>query len=58
MLKFQRTYEAREFTNKAYDLLDEGVINRDWFIICCLKFMSEDDVREMMLINELVEVEE
>jgi hypothetical protein len=37
------------------DMVDEGVIDRDLVITACLKYMSEDDVRDMMEANEFIE---
>lgn len=49
---------AREFTNKLYDMIDEGLISADYVVTCCLKYMSEDDVKDMMQYNELILDEE
>lgn len=45
---------AREYTNKLYDMIDEGLISEDFVITMCLKYMSEDDVKDMMECNELL----
>jgi hypothetical protein len=37
------------------DMVDEGVIDRDLVITACLKYMSEDDVQDMMEANEFIE---
>jgi hypothetical protein len=37
------------------DMIDEGVIDRDLVITACLKYMSEDDVQDMMEANEFIE---
>ena len=39
---------SREFTNKLYDMIDEGLISADTVVQCCLKYMSEDEVKDMM----------
>jgi hypothetical protein len=42
-------------TNKLLELLDEGILNKDTVIMACLKYMSEDDVNDMALLNEFIE---
>lgn len=50
---------AREYTNKLLEMLDEGILDKDMVIMACVKYMSEDDVRDMMHANEfLIEEEE
>lgn len=46
---------TRKFTNKLYDMLDEGLLTQEQVVEACLRWMSEDDVREMMFANEFVE---
>jgi hypothetical protein len=45
----------RKYTNMLLDMIDEGVIDRDLVITACLKYMSEDDVQDMMEANEFIE---
>jgi len=45
----------RKYTNMLLDMVDEGVIDRDLVITACLKYMSEDDVQDMMEANEFIE---
>lgn len=49
---------VREFTNKLYDMVDEGLISEQVVISMCLNYMSEDDVKDMMECNELIEDED
>ena len=49
---------SREFTNKLYDMIDDGLLDKDTVITACLKYMSEDEVKDMMEINEFIEDEE
>lgn len=44
----------RATTNKILRMVDEGLIDKDTLIVACLKWMSEDDVREMAKANELI----
>jgi len=46
---------VREYTNKLIDMIDNGLVSEEFVITCCLKYMSEDDVKDMMECNELLE---
>jgi len=46
---------TRKYTNLLLDMIDEGMIDRDLVITACLKYMSEDDVQDMMEANEFIE---
>jgi hypothetical protein len=39
-------------------MIDEGLLDRDAVILACVKYMSEDDVRDMMESNEFINEEE
>jgi hypothetical protein len=49
---------TREATNQILEMIEEGLLDRDTVIMACLKWMSEDDVREMAHHNELIEDDE
>jgi len=50
---------SREYTNKLLEMLDEGLLDKDAVIMACVKYMSEDEVRDMMEANEfLIEEDE
>ena len=44
---------SRKETNKLIDMIEEGLLDPKDVVIMCVKYMSEDDVAEMMDINEL-----
>jgi len=46
---------TRKYTNMLLDMIDEGMIDRDLVITACLKYMSEDEVQDMMEANEFIE---
>lgn len=48
----------REYTNKLLEMVEEGLLDKDTVIMACVKYMSEDDVRDMMEANEFLEHEE
>ena len=49
---------TREYTLKLYDLLDNECISKDAVIDACLAYMSEDDVKDMMHVNDMIDYEE
>lgn len=49
---------SRKYTNKLLKMIEEGVLNKDTVIMACIKYMSEDDVKDMMECNEFVDEEE
>ena len=44
----------RKYTNMLLEMIDDGLIDRDLVITACLKYMSEDDVQDMMEANEFI----
>ena len=44
----------REYTNQLLEMVEQGLLDRDTVIMACVKYMSEDEVRDMMLANEFV----
>lgn len=49
---------SRQFTNKLYDMVDNGLLDKDTVITACLKYMSEDDVKDMMEMNSFIDSDE
>ena len=49
---------SREYTNKLMEMIDDGILSQDMVITACIKYMSEDDVRDMMVCNEFIEEDE
>lgn len=46
---------ARAFTNQLLEMVDDGILDQGRVLEACLKWMSEDDVREMMFANDFTE---
>ena len=44
---------VREATNKLLEMIDEQLIDPKDVVRMCLKYMSEDDVKDMCEINEV-----
>lgn len=42
------SFMSRRFTNKLLEMLQDGLIDKDTVIMACVKYMSEDEVRDMM----------
>ena len=49
---------SREYTNKLLELVEEGMLNKDDVIMACVKYMSEDDVEDMMRCNDFIDEDE
>lgn len=43
---------TREATNKLLEMVEQGLLDKDTVIMACVKYMSEDDVADMMHCNE------
>ena len=44
--------------DKAYELLEEGVVSYQQMAEACLQYMSTDDIEDMLLSNDFVTEEE
>lgn len=49
---------SRPFTKKLYNRIDAGDFDKDWLIIQLIGWMSEQDVKDFMEANELIEENE
>ncbi len=45
--------DVRETTNKVLEMVDNGILNPRDALLMALKWMSEDDVKEMCKANEI-----
>ena len=52
------SFKTREYTNKILELVDEGIIDKDWLIQGLLMWMSERDVEQFYDANLRAEEEE
>ena len=41
--------------DKALEMVEEGRVTADHLLLCCLKYVSNDDVHDMLDCNELTE---
>ena len=48
----------RTQTNKLIEMMDEGLISAEAVAEMCLAYMSEDDVADMMLCNDILDEED
>lgn len=46
----------RDVTNKIFEAVDEGLLSWEVVAQCALKYMSEDEVKNMAKANELLEL--
>jgi hypothetical protein len=50
---------SRKYTNILLEMLEGEMVSYEYVVTACLKYMSEDDVKDMMECNDiLVEDEE
>ena len=49
---------SRKYTNKLLEMIDDGLIDPEIVMTACLKYMSEDDVKDMMECNEFIDDED
>jgi hypothetical protein len=52
MLSYKRTPDARD---KALELVEDGMVSAEDMLVMALKYMSTDDVEDMLDANELSE---
>ena len=45
----------RDWRDDALEMVEEGRVTADHLLLCCLKYMSNDDVFDMLDCNELTE---
>lgn len=46
-------HDIRKTTNKVLEMIDEGLLDPKQVVLMCLKWMSEEEVKEMCKANEL-----
>jgi len=46
---------TRKYTNMLLEMIEDGLLDRDTVIMACVKFMSENEVQDMMEANEFIE---
>jgi hypothetical protein len=46
--------KTREYTNLLLERIEDGLYDKDQVIMACVKYMSEDDVQDMMDCNGLL----
>ena len=49
---------TRFYTNMLLELVEDGMLDKDHVIMACVKYMSEDEVKDMMQCNEFIEPED
>jgi len=42
-----------DYREEALRLVEEHMVDRNMMLIACLKYMSQDDVKDMLHINEI-----
>lgn len=49
---------TRQYTEQLLEMIEDNMLDRDAVIMACVKYMSEDEVKDMMEVNEFVPVDE
>ena len=49
---------TREYSNKLLEMVEEGLLDKDLVIMAYVKYLSEDQVEDMMRHNEMIIDEE
>ena len=52
------SFKTREYTNKILELVDDGIVDKDWLIQGLLCWLSERDVEEFYHVNLSTDDEE
>ena len=47
--------DMRDMRDKALEMVEEGLITADDMLMMCLKYMSVDEVEDMLDCNEILE---
>ena len=50
--------DVRKNTNRLLEMVENEEIDKYTVILMCIKYMSEDDVTDMMRLNEILEEDE
>ena len=45
-----------DFRDQAVELVEDGMVDPMMMLTACLKYMSQDEVADMLEINEMLEV--
>lgn len=51
-------WRIKNSRDKAYELMDEGMIDPRVMAEACLQYMSTDDIEDMLLSNDMIQEEE
>jgi len=53
MWRVNKMIDTRKATNRLLELVDDGMISARDVVVMCLKWMSEDNVAEMLQANDI-----
>ena len=49
---------TREYTTLLLEMIEAGTLDKDKVIMALCKYMSEDDIKDMMECNEFISMED
>jgi len=41
-----------DYRDLALEMIEEGMVDAHYMLIACLKYMSQDEVKDMLTVNE------
>lgn len=45
---------GKKYTNQLLEMIEQGLLDKDTVIMACVKYMSEDEVKDMMECNDFL----
>ena len=51
-------WRVKNTRDKAYELLEEGLVSPQAMAEMCLQYMSTDDIEDMLLSNDMIKEDE
>ena len=59
LLTAEKEFHAyTDYRDKLLELIDDGLLDARLAVLCLVKYMSQDDVKDCMKVNELLEEDE
>jgi|TARA_R110002124_G_scaffold63767_1_gene174577 hypothetical protein len=55
MIHLHKEKYMDDYRDKLLDLIDDGLLDARLAVLCLVKYMSQDDVKDCMKVNELLE---
>ena len=56
LTKSEKEKKMTDFRDHAFELVEDGMVDPMMMLTACLKYMSQEEVADMLEINEMTEV--